>query len=360
MLKLMRLLIKWTDMCAVQYVQREAALGTASLYGDTENLSQRRSSTAMPAAASAADKAAAAFGVIGLHILFEPHCFKGIHDAAGKVFVDYKNKGVMGRDWTISNVEQHYDFNASMMCTPQNDTFNFENDFTFCNYIHVLYRKENFISLEADAVEGIKGWRFTEGGCTSRALASAGHGGGAGYSFRSHNHVCFCGLDKCPHDDFTGEPKGHKVLRCTQEKSDREQAKTFVDTISAGMPLASKGNVDDSTAGNEALWISIAKGGLEVADAPFKAAGGTGRNGTRTITTNWAYVDIQWIVKIKVDSQGDVHYEHWKQPDGERTVLTKPKILTVAIDWLRIDTLANGKQRFILRASDYQRLIEAV
>jgi hypothetical protein len=42
-------------------VQREAALGTASLYGDIEELAQR-----------AAD-AVAQFGVIGLHILFEPH-----------------------------------------------------------------------------------------------------------------------------------------------------------------------------------------------------------------------------------------------------------------------------------------------
>ena len=150
------------------------------------------------------------------------------------------------------------------------------------------------------------------------------------------------------------------MLRCTQQKTDRALATSFIDTIKAGMPLASKGNVDDSTAGNEALWLSIAAGKLEVAAKPFKAAGGTGRDGTRTIATNWAYVDIQWLVKIKVDSQGDVHYEHWKQPDGERTVLTKPKILTVAIDWLRVNTLANGKQRFILKASDYQRLIEAV
>jgi hypothetical protein len=49
-----------------------------------------------------------------------------------------------------------------------------------------------------------------------------------------------------------------------------------------------------------------------------------------------------------------------KWSNGERTVLMKPKILTVAINGLRIDTLANGKQRCILRASDYQRLVDAV
>jgi hypothetical protein len=110
------------------------------------------------------------------------------------------------------------------------------------------------------------------------------------------------------------------VLRCTQQKTDRALATSFIDTIKAGMPLASKGNVDDSTAGNEALWLSIAQGGLEVADAPFKAAGGTGPTGTRTIATNWAYVDIQWLMKIKTDSEGDVHYDStWSQPNGERT-----------------------------------------
>ena len=35
MLHDMRLLLKWTDGCGCQYVQREAALGTASLFGDT-------------------------------------------------------------------------------------------------------------------------------------------------------------------------------------------------------------------------------------------------------------------------------------------------------------------------------------
>ena len=52
---------------------------------------------------------------------------------------------------------------------------------------------------------------------------------------------------------------------------------------------------------------------------------------------NWAYVDIEWLVKIKTDSAGDVHYEAWRQPHGERTVLTKPKILCVPIEWLRVE-----------------------
>jgi hypothetical protein len=50
---------------------------------------------------------------------------------------------------------------------------------------------------------------------------------------------------------------------------------------------------------------------------------------------NWSYVDIDWLVKIKTDSAGSVHYEAWGQPHGERTVLTKPKILCVPIVWLR-------------------------
>jgi hypothetical protein len=49
------------------------------------------------------------------------------------------------------------------------------------------------------------------------------------------------------------------------------------------------------------------------------------------------YVDIEWLVKIKTDSAGDVHYETWSQPHGERTVLTKPKILCVPIEWLRVE-----------------------
>ena len=46
---------------------------------------------------------------------------------------------------------------------------------------------------------------------------------------------------------------------------------------------------------------------------------------------------MEWLVKIKTDSEGSVHYEAWSQPHGERTVLTKPKILCVPIVWLRED-----------------------
>ena len=67
-LSMMRQVFKWTDGCGVQYVQREAALGTASMYGDIE--------------ASVTDDE---FGVSCRHIVFEAHCFKYIHDAAGKV-----------------------------------------------------------------------------------------------------------------------------------------------------------------------------------------------------------------------------------------------------------------------------------
>jgi len=50
-----------------------------------------------------------------------------------------------------------------------------------------------------------------------------------------------------------------------------------------------------------------------------------------------SYVDIEWLVKIKTDSLGSVHYEAWSQPHGERTVLTKPKILCVPIVWQRVE-----------------------
>ena len=66
-------------------------------------------------------------------------------------------------------------------------------------------------------------WRFTEGGSDPRAIARGGAGGGTGYSFRSHPHVCFCERMPCPHAAFTGVPSEHKVLPCTQEKADREQ-----------------------------------------------------------------------------------------------------------------------------------------
>ena len=52
---------------------------------------------------------------------------------------------------------------------------------------------------------------------------------------------------------------------------------------------------------------------------------------------NWAYVDIEWLVKIKTDSEGNVHYEAESQPHGERTVLTKPKILCIPIVWQRVE-----------------------
>ena len=227
------------------------------------------------------------------------------------------------------------------------------------NYHHVLYEKDDFIKLDSDAVEGIKGWRFTEGGTDARAVARVGNGGGIGYSFRSQPHVCFCEGVPCKHKAFTGTPTEHKVLRCTQEKVDREQATAFFDTIKEGTPLASKGDLDDTTAGNEPLWLSIAKGKLEVATAPIKVAGGTGSSGMRTINTNWAYVDIQWLVKIKIDSEGNVHYEAWSQPHGERTALTKPKILCVPIE-LQVVERRNAATRYVMSAATYQRLVEAV
>ena len=343
----MRMLIKWTDGCGVQYVQREAALGTASLYGDIEAL---------------AKKVQMEFGgVIGLHIVFEPHCFKGIHDAAGKVFVDYKNKGVKGRQWTISNIEQHYDFNAAHMLKPETETFNFEKVFSFKNYIHVLYMKSDFISLEAEAVDGIKSWRCTEGGTDSCAIARAGAGGGLGFSFRARPHICFCESQPCAHGDFTGEPSDHKVLTSTQDKVDREIATDFFDAIKEGTAIASKGDVEDSTSGGEPIWFSLAKDTMQVADKPFKAAGGTGPSGTRTIATNWKYVDVVYLNKIKVDSQGNVHYEAWKHPAGDRTVLTKPKVLTLEIEWLRVEERRGNKPaRYILSAAAYARLVQAV
>ena len=154
-----------------------------------------------------------------------------------------------------------------------------------------------------------------------------------GYSFTSQPRACFCGLNPCPHGDFTGESKRRTVVPCTQQKADREQARDFFQTIKEGTKLASKGDLDDKTSDHEPLWISIAKGTFQTALAPFKAAGGTGQSGTRTIATNWSFVDIDWLVKIKTDSEGNVHYERWTQPAGERTVLTKPKILTIAFEW---------------------------
>ena len=54
------------------------------------------------------------------------------------------------------------------------------------------------------------------------------------------------------------------------------------------------GGRDATSGAGEPLWLSIAKRGPRVNDAPFKAAGGAA--GTRTIATNWTYVDIQWLV----------------------------------------------------------------
>ena len=68
----------------------------------------------------------------------------------------------------------------------------------------------------------------------------------------------------------------------------------------------------------------------------------------------------RWLVKIKTDSAGNVHYEAWSQPHGERTVLTKPKILTVPIEWLREEEARNGRKRYIMSAATYQRLVDAV
>jgi hypothetical protein len=142
----MRLALKWSDGCGVQYVQREAALGTASLHADIEHHAK--------ALAAIEQHAQEWEGVMGMHVVFPPyacgkqsallrlpltlcfrsrqghrHCFKFIHDAAGKVFVDYKNKAVMGREWTISDIEQHYDYNAAFMLQPKNENFNFDFDF---------------------------------------------------------------------------------------------------------------------------------------------------------------------------------------------------------------------------------------
>ena len=342
----MRLLLKWTDGCGVQYVQREAALGTAALYGDIEALAKEM----------AIDEAAKS-GVIGTHVVFEPHCFKYIHDAAGKVFVDNKNTGVMGREQTISDIEQHYDHNAATMLAPVTEDFNF--DFSFSNYIHVLYKKDDFINLEADAVEGIKSWRFTQGGTDERAAARGGHGtGGLGYSLRTQSHVCFCEGSPCKHVNFTGAEHGRgderKVHACTQEKTDREQATAFVDTIKEGTPLASKGDLEDATAGGEPLWLSIAEGEVKKNAAPFKDASG------RTIARHWAYVDVKYLVKIKTDAQGNVHYEEWKQPKGERTVLTKPKILTVGFTFMDVQERRNAATRYILSAANYARLTDVV
>ena len=67
----------------------------------------------------------------------------------------------------------------------------------------------------------------------------------------------------------------------------------------------------------------------------------------------------RWLVKIKTDSAGDVHYEPESQPHGARTVLTKPKILSVKIEWLR-EYEVSGRTRYVMSAATYQRLLDAV
>ena len=56
---------------------------------------------------------------IFLHLQMQP--VAGIGMGAGKVFVDSKNRGVLGREVTISNVAQHYDFNAATMISGDGD-----------------------------------------------------------------------------------------------------------------------------------------------------------------------------------------------------------------------------------------------
>ena len=120
---------------------------------------------------------------------------------------------------------------------------------------------------------------------------------------------------------------------------------------------------------------------MEVNQKAFTAAGGAGPSGKRTIAANWKYVDIHWLVKVKTDSNGNVHYEVWRQPHNERTrlandeqddeedeeqdeeplrdVLTKPKILPVRIEF-RVEERRNALKRYVLSAVMYQRLLDAV
>ena len=62
------------------------------------------------------------------------------------------------------------------------------------------------------------------------------------------------------------------------------------------------------------------------------------------------------ITLVKTESNGDVIYEKWTRPkDAEgaelRTVLTKPKIVTVKVS-LRTEELRNSTKRYILSAAD--------
>jgi hypothetical protein len=157
------------------------------------------------------------------------------------------------------------------------------------------------------------------------------------------------------------------VCASRQERADRAQATDFYASIGEGTALASAGDLDDSTAGNEPIWLSLSKGTIQQADKTFQAAGGTGPSGLRPIHANWSYYEVQWLVKIKTASNGDVIYEAWAQPrtaapgqEQPKTVLTKPKILTVAIEWLRVEERRNMSTRYVLSAAMYQRLLDAV
>jgi hypothetical protein len=59
------------------------------------------------------------------------------------------------------------------------------------------------------------------------------------------------------------------------------------------------GDLKDSTSGNEAIWLSLANGRMDVNKEPFIAAGGAGRSGVRTIARNWKYVDIRWLINVR-------------------------------------------------------------
>ena len=41
-------------------------------------------------------------------------------------------------------------------------------------------------------------------------------------------------------------------------------------------------------------------------------------------------------------------------------MLTNPKVICVAVRWLREDPLPSGRVRYVLAAADYQRLFDAV
>ena len=131
---------------------------------------------------------------------------------------------------------------------------------------------------------GIKSWRFTEGGTDARTTARGGSGGGVGYNFTSQPHVCFCEGSPCKHSAFTGSPTAHRVHASTQQKADRAQATDFFSSIKEGTPLASAGDLDDSTAGNEPLWLSIAQGKKVVNEETFTAAGGSSEVRVKVLT----------------------------------------------------------------------------